>query len=173
DQTDSVIYMNTFSKSFMPSLRFAYMVVPERLLANVREANIGNSCSALMQEALYHFIEKGYWFKHIRRMRKIYRNKLDLLKSSLNQHFGNKIEIDSADTGIRLLISFSSSKPEEFFFETALKQGILLKRLNSSWYNQQATKRKKLFMIGFGNVENEKINLICERLAFAWLVHID
>jgi GntR family transcriptional regulator/MocR family aminotransferase len=72
DTTESVIYINTFSKSMSPSMRMGYMILPSRLLPEY-EARLGKfSCSVpvLDQYALAEFINSGSFERHLNRMRK-------------------------------------------------------------------------------------------------------
>ena len=77
DRSGRVIYMNTFSKSLAPSIRISYMVLPTELMAVFRK-NLGfYSCtvSSFEQYTLARFLDRGYFEKHINRMRKYYKNR--------------------------------------------------------------------------------------------------
>lgn len=72
DDSRSVIYINTFSKSLSPSVRMGYMILPQELLARYRETSGGFSCTVpvLEQYALAEFINKGYFEQHLSRVRR-------------------------------------------------------------------------------------------------------
>ena len=70
-----VIYMNTFSKTLAPSIRISYMILPDALMAAFRK-NLGfYSCTvpSFEQHTLERFLSRGYFEKHINRMRKFYK----------------------------------------------------------------------------------------------------
>lgn len=72
DSAQSVIYINTFSKSLSPSIRIGYMILPERLMNKYKE-NMGDfSCTVpvLDQYVLAEFINKGYFEQHLNRVRR-------------------------------------------------------------------------------------------------------
>lgn len=72
DKGDSVIYINTFSKSLSPSMRIGYMILPPRLLP-VYDKKMGQfSCSVpvLDQYVLAEFIASGNFERHLNRMRR-------------------------------------------------------------------------------------------------------
>lgn len=72
DDSQSVIYINTFSKSLSPSIRIGYMILPEKWLEKYRE-NVGEfSCTVpvLDQYVLAEFIEKGHFEQHLNRVRR-------------------------------------------------------------------------------------------------------
>ncbi|MDD6481543.1 MAG: PLP-dependent aminotransferase family protein [Lachnospiraceae bacterium] len=72
DDHNSVIYINTFSKSLSPSIRMGYMILPEQLLERYYETSGGFSCTVpvLEQYALAEFMNKGYFEQHLSRMRR-------------------------------------------------------------------------------------------------------
>ena len=72
DNSQSVIYINTFSKSLSPSIRVGYMILPEKYL-EVYKKNVGEfSCTVpvLEQYVLAEFIDKGYFEQHLNRVRR-------------------------------------------------------------------------------------------------------
>lgn len=69
---ESVIYMNTFSKTMAPSLRIGYMVLPKTLVDKFN-ANLGfYSCTVPVfeQYVLAEFINSGDFERHINRVRR-------------------------------------------------------------------------------------------------------
>lgn len=72
DNNQSVIYINTFSKSLSPSIRIGYMILPERLLDKYRETMGEFSCTVpvLDQYVLAEFIERGHFEQHLNRARR-------------------------------------------------------------------------------------------------------
>lgn len=72
DDSNHVLYINTFSKSISPSIRMGYMILPEHLLERYHETSGGFSCTVpvLEQYALAEFINKGYFEQHLSRMRR-------------------------------------------------------------------------------------------------------
>ena len=73
---EKVIYLNTFSKTLAPSIRISYMVLP-KVLMDVYRKNLGfYSCTvpSFEQHTLERFISRGFFEKHINRMRKLYKS---------------------------------------------------------------------------------------------------
>jgi len=72
DNEQSVIYMNTFSKSLSPSIRIGYMILPEKYLGVYREKMGDFSCTVpvLDQYVLAEFIDKGHFEQHLNRVRR-------------------------------------------------------------------------------------------------------
>lgn len=76
DDSQRVIYMNTFSKSLSPSIRIGYMILPEKYLEIYKEKMGDFSCTVpvLDQYVLAEFIDRGHFEQHLNRVRK-YREK--------------------------------------------------------------------------------------------------
>ncbi len=72
DDSQSVIYMNTFSKSLSPSIRIGYMILPEKYLGLYRDKMGDFSCTVpvLDQYVLAEFIDKGHFEQHLNRVRR-------------------------------------------------------------------------------------------------------
>ncbi|MBR2037802.1 MAG: PLP-dependent aminotransferase family protein [Lachnospiraceae bacterium] len=72
DDRQSVIYINTFSKSLSPSIRIGYMILPERYLKVYREKMGDFSCTVpvLDQYVLAEFMDKGHFEQHLSRVRR-------------------------------------------------------------------------------------------------------
>ncbi len=77
DGGQNVIYLNTFSKSLSPSMRVGYMVLPERLHAKYEEKLGFYSCTvpAFDQYLLAEYISRGFFERHLNRLRKRIREK--------------------------------------------------------------------------------------------------
>ena len=72
DSNDSVIYLNTFTKTLAPSMRVAYMVLPKRLLESYRERLGFYACTvpALDQYVLAEYINRGYLERRLNQIRR-------------------------------------------------------------------------------------------------------
>ena len=85
DKCDKVIYMNTVTKTLSPTIRISYMALPQRLLMEFKQKMSFYSCTVpnIDQIALAYFIEKGFFERHINRMRKDYCQKKELFAKFL------------------------------------------------------------------------------------------
>lgn len=72
---DNVVYLNTFSRTLSPSMRFAYMVLPERLVAPFTEKLGFYSCTVptFEQYVLAALLDGGDFERHINRVRRYLR----------------------------------------------------------------------------------------------------
>ena len=72
DTNQSVIYINTFSKSLSPSMRMGYMILPEELMPQYTQRLGRFSCSVpvLDHYVLAEFINSGSFERHLNRVRR-------------------------------------------------------------------------------------------------------
>lgn len=73
----SVIYLNTFSKSIAPSVRMGYMILPDELLKEYKEKFGFYSCTvpSFDQYVMAEFIGGGHFERHLNRIRRKLKNK--------------------------------------------------------------------------------------------------
>lgn len=88
DEQGQVIYIGTFSKALFPSLRLAYMVLPEALVpALVTARNIHDGHSAQLAQAVTaDFMRQGHFAAHLRLMRALYRQRREVLLQACQDH---------------------------------------------------------------------------------------
>lgn len=96
-----VVYLGTFSKLLLPSIRLSFMVLPDRLLPRYREiAPLYNqTASKAEQIALCQFIRDGHLASQIRKVRKLYAQKAVLLEQAVKAVFGDAVQTHIGDTG--------------------------------------------------------------------------
>ena len=89
DGLNRTLYIGSFSKTFSNRLRIGYLVAPEALLPALKDClrRIGARASAMPQQALSEFIDSGEFYRHLRRMRRIYAERRKHLLSRLAAEF--------------------------------------------------------------------------------------
>ena len=104
DRTESVFYVGTFSKSLFPALRLGFAVAPPWAHRALGEAKrYADSHSApLTQETLAAFITAGHLARHVRRMRRIYGARRQVLLDGLRAEFSRWLEPVPSVAGLHL-----------------------------------------------------------------------
>lgn len=124
-----VIYLNTFSKTLDPSIRISYMVLPRKLMERYINTMNFYSCtvSAFEQYAMAEFMNKGYFERHIHRMKKYYKEKRDrLLKVLESSALKDYVTIDEKDAGNHFLMKLHTSLSDTELKWYARESGIRL-----------------------------------------------
>lgn len=167
DNGANVIYLSTFSKSLMPSLRIAYMVLPDVLLSQYQSAFIhyASTVPRLDQHILARFMEEGQFSRHLNRMRTIYRRKLQILIEALLP-YAPTISFSGEEAGMHIMITVQTEKSEETLIEMALDIGIQIYGLSK--YRTYPVSHAPSFLIGFGGLSSEVIKTGIDALMSAW-----
>ncbi len=112
DVHESVIYLNTFTRSLGSVFRIAYMVLPTHLVPLFRERFAARSCTvgALEQLELARFIESGNYERHVNRQRTVYRRLQDDLMALLAaSDAGAYLRFRGVDAGLHFLMDVDLS----------------------------------------------------------------
>lgn len=159
DQGQNVIYMSTFSKSLMPSLRVAYFILPLSLLPKYKSVYSYYACTVprFEQQMLAEFIQQGHFSKHLNRMRKIYRKKHDKILHVLEQY--PQISVSGDMAGMHMLLTFQESFDEQQIYKQLLEHHIRIQPLGKYLLNNEQVRYKPSFILGFGGLLTEDIDV--------------
>lgn len=154
-KSERVIYLSGFTKTLSPSLRLAYMLLPDALMAQYLSMFGESPCSVsrLDQKMLALFIEEGGLARHIRRANKASAKKLALLLSLL-QDLKNA-HAEGFDHGLHLRLDLKNSD-EEKLLSLAEEKNIQL-QLSRSYYITESKKTPSL-LLGYAGLSENEIN---------------
>lgn len=95
---DNVVYCGSFSRLLLPSLRISYMVLNEEYYQKYLsyKQQYGPTASKLEQLALSRYIVDGYLEKHLRKLKKEYKEKNKIMKKAINKHLKYSYFLDEA-----------------------------------------------------------------------------
>ena len=175
DRNDCVIYMNTFSKTLAPSFRISYMVLPLKLI-KVFEEKLGfSSCSvsSFEQYTLAEFLRKGFYAKHIIRMKNYYRNlRNNLIHSLQASKLAEISEIQEEDSGLHFLLRINFLYSGEELKLRLEKQGIRGSLLSDFFYNQSNSEEQNnnhVLVVNYSGIKKEQIPELVSRMEKAIL----
>lgn len=130
DTKKRVIYLGSFSRSIGPAIRTSYMVLPYELMDKWKNFHTYYYAlsSKLEQLVLAEFIDKGYYTKHCRQMRRIYSEKKLYLAYRITEILHESAVI-SSNGGTYITVSINGNTAQ--IKQTAKSIGIKLLSLNS------------------------------------------
>lgn len=168
DRSDRVIYLGTFSKSFLPGARLSYVVLPESLADTYREGlqNYSQSVSPLIQTAMYLFMRDGAFERHVRKMRKLYQTRHRVLLRAIYEQLGSRVGVIGQKSGMHLLLDVYGCDCAELI-ELAAERGVRVYSPMRHWMNPAECPRSYV-MLGFAGLREEQIREGLERLRQAW-----
>lgn len=160
DNSEKVIYMNTFSKSLSPTIRISYMVLPVHLVNRFYQTLSFYSCtvSNFEQYTLAAFIQQGYFEKHINRMRLYYKKKRQrMIEKIQGSSLARCCEIMDNDSGLHFLMKLDTEYSDREIEERLEACGLKIRAL-SDYYFTADNIRKSMFIINYSNLDEDKFN---------------
>ncbi len=91
-----IIYMNSFSRLLLPSLRISYMILNEDYLQKYLNLDLGPTTSKIEQIAFSRYIRDGYLQKHLRKLIREYSLRQKKMKELLNYYFHEEFYLNEA-----------------------------------------------------------------------------
>lgn len=168
DQNERVIYLSTFTKSLMPSLRVAFFVLPPALLKRYQTDFTYYSATVprFEQHILANFMKDGHFSKHLNRMRKIYRKKHDKLIAIFSSQFP-EVHVSGDAAGTHILISVPHHQTEQQLHDIALNEGIRIAPLSNFTLTANQS-HERVFLLGFGNIPLALLEESVQQLMACW-----
>jgi GntR family transcriptional regulator/MocR family aminotransferase len=155
-----VVYIGTFSKVMFPGLRIGYVVAPGKLVAAFTRAKwlADRNTPMLEQAALADFLREGHLERHIRRMRRLYGQRREVLVDSLARHFGPRAAVLGDPAGMHVLVRFA----DDSIAERAARNKVQITNAGA-YYLGKAPRGE--FVLGFSAMGERSIREGVRRLA--------
>jgi len=121
-----VVYLGTFSKTMFPALRLGFMVMP----AALAERTVGvlgelvRRGHAVEQRALAAFINEGHFTRHLRRMRRLYRERQLALREAIELHWPWPVQVLGGQAGMHLVLPLPADCPDQVLAAQAMASGL-------------------------------------------------
>lgn len=154
DHGGKVIFCGSFNKVMFPSLRLGYLVLPPGLVEifTRTKAMTTRHQSLLDQATLCDFIEQGHLGRHLRRMRKIYEERFQLLRESAQRHLAGALEIANIEAGLQTIGRLQTGISAESVAEGAARRGVDVVPLSRYCHSARIAEG---LQIGFAAVHEE------------------
>jgi GntR family transcriptional regulator/MocR family aminotransferase len=154
DRDGRVLYAGTFSKVLFPSLRLAYLVVPETQIERfeeISEAFAGGS-PQLTQAIVTAFITEGHFARHIQRMRKLYAERREQTVAGLESVLGKHVQIDSQPGGMHLILRLQGKRSDRRLVARMRDEGLYGEALTDWTMDSDGA---SALLVSFTNVDSQ------------------
>jgi GntR family transcriptional regulator/MocR family aminotransferase len=161
-----VLYCGTFSKTMFPGLRIGFVVVPPELAPQLAGMRAQSSAAGRVAEqlALAEFLRSGEFALHLRRMRRLYRQRRDALVAALDMHLGAIAEVHGASAGMHLSLRLLDERLSDVALaRRAREEGLVVHPLSTHAVGE-GTPWNGL-MLGYAQVPSEQMDELVKRLA--------
>jgi GntR family transcriptional regulator/MocR family aminotransferase len=143
------------------------MVLPPALMEKFRRELGFYSCtvSSFEQYTLARFLSRGYFEKHINRMRKYYKMRRNQVVSALNSClFADKLTIREEDAGLHFLLQVDTPMTDEALTAYCEARGIRVRSLSSYYHLPIPESDQRCLVINYAGVNQEDL----DRVLAAW-----
>lgn len=156
DRTGSVIYLGSFSKVLLPSLRLGFLVAPPSLHQALRAARyvVDWHTPVPTQVALARFIEEGRLARHIRRMRHEYQNRHQRIVATIEAAGDDRLAPIPSTVGIHLSVQLRPGTDVAAVAASARAAGVTVRPLDR--YAVGSPARPGL-VLGYGAIPTTRI----------------
>jgi GntR family transcriptional regulator/MocR family aminotransferase len=164
DRGHCVFYVGTFSKSLFPALRLGFVIAPPW----ARAALIGAKQLAdwhapvVAQDTLAAFIGEGHLARHVRKMRKVYGERREILHEALERLGGGRFRVAGIGAGIHLAAHLDPSVSASALLERASRAGFALDPIQRFAARDA---RADGLVFGYGAIEAGRIGEAVRELA--------
>jgi len=151
DASGRVVYVGSFSKTFSPSVRLGFAVVPRPLaepVAALRQLIDWHPPTAL-QTALAGFIDDGLLDKHIRRNRRVYAERAHILIEALSGPLAGHLTPLAPNAGLHVAALLRDGLREHEVLQAAARHGVVASGLHDCYHTVPA---REGLLVGFGAV---------------------
>ena len=135
DDAARTIYVGTFSKVFSVSLRLAYLIMPLTLIPEFRQtlSSFGVKASLPCQRALADFIDGGQFYRHIRRVRRIYADRRRLLLELVQQQLSAYAWFEDHQAGMQVTLKLTPGLDDQLIATQAQASGVPVSPLSAHY----------------------------------------
>lgn len=142
---DCTVYIGSFSKILLPSVRISYMALPENLLKGYQRVkeNYNQTTSKTEQLALAKYISDGKLEKHLRKARRYYNSKSDIMLDSIKKYYSNYLFNETS-----------------MYFEIPVNKNCtdVIKRLRNAEVNVMGTSSDNTLRLSFSQIDSNLID---------------
>ena len=151
-----VLYIGSFSKTMFPSLRIGFVVLPRSIINQAQGAlyELLRGGHRMEQLALADFIESGEFGRHLGRMRRLYRERQQVLRNALMKYFSQE-QILGGNAGMHLTLRLPPHVDDQAIVESAQSHQIAARALST--FAIRPTAQDRGLVIGYGNTLAEDI----------------
>jgi GntR family transcriptional regulator / MocR family aminotransferase len=166
DRAGVVAYVGTLSKVLAPALRIGYIVAPTPLVERIaaHRSYVDTQGDQVLEYAVAELLEEGAVQRHIRRMRREYGQRRDVLVAALREQLGSDVTFTIPAGGIALWMKARRGIDVDAWARAAKDRGAVV--VTASAYTLDG--RPRPFMrLGFASLNGEELREGVRRMAAA------
>lgn len=159
----NVIYLSTFSKTLAPGLRLGWIVAPEEVIHRCVMAKQGMDLhtSTFDQMVTYEVARDGFIDEHVREIRRVYKERRDLMLAMLERHFPPEAHWTRPEGGLFLWVTLPAEIDTAELLPRAVENNVAYVP-GAAFYPGSGSSSS--FRLNFSNARPEQIEIGMRRL---------
>ncbi len=160
-QDPNIIYVGSFSKLLVPSIRLGFLIAPQHIIKKLVIARrfIDRCGDPLVERAMANLMQSGLIGRHLRKSKRVYRKRRDLLMSLIDDHLSVKVIFTKPAGGMAIWVRFDDSIDISLLIKTCAELGLFIS--NPHHYNHDD---KQMTRLGFASMDEVELKIAFEIL---------
>jgi GntR family transcriptional regulator/MocR family aminotransferase len=156
DWSGRSIYVGSFAKIFSTGLRLGFLVTPPELQEefSLTLSRFTSRASSTMQRVLSVFMDNGMFYRHIRRVRRVYAERRKTLIDCLDTELGHILSYDDYHAGMQFVTRLPEEYDDGLVAQAAKKAGVFVSPLSDYYAGND---KKSGLLIDFCGYQNDEI----------------
>ena len=156
DRFGNVIQIDSFSKIAFPGLRVGWSIGPANVIERLRllKQTTDIHTDQLAQAALAEFIRRGYLARHLIRVKKVYRRRLDAMENSLLKFMPEGVTWTRPEGGLSVWVTLPAGFDAGELLIHVRERGVLYIPGRHFYFQNPQPNTLRL---GFGSVDEKRI----------------
>jgi GntR family transcriptional regulator/MocR family aminotransferase len=159
DMGGRVIYVGSFSKTMLPTLRLGFVVTPPSLSEAMSAAKYVTDWNTPLaaQAAMAHFIDQGLFARHLRKMRGVYRARHTKVVGTLAREFADHLEVIPSAAGLHVC-AVARGGSVDALHAVAVRASAVGVDVHELARYAVAGRRRAGLLLGYGAIATERID---------------
>lgn len=158
-----VIYVKSFSKVFLPGLRIATVVLPEKMISSFVHYKFSTdfNTSPLSQGALEIYLKSGMFQYHLEKVKKLYIKKMNILIEACSLYLPNDVQFTKPKSGFYLTIFLPSNLDVDKMIYLLREKSIYVDNASRMYIDEN---KQKAIRLSISQVNENNIHLGIQQL---------
>jgi GntR family transcriptional regulator/MocR family aminotransferase len=163
---ERVLYHGTLSKSLAPGVRLGWLVAPDELVDDLVRVRLATDhmTASILQATVAELLESGELDRHLRRTRRIYRQRRDALVAALAEHLP-AVRAEGVSAGLQAFVTLPDGWDAADVVDRARRAGVGIYEPGDDLMPPDQLARSLL--LGYGTLRPDQIHEGIRRLAAA------
>lgn len=166
DKDSRVVYLGSFSSTLFPAIRISYMILPKEMTSifHAIKSDYTQTCSKTEQLTLALFMEEGFYYTNIRKLRNLYAQKLQAVLGAFEKYgTGIAQPANKTNSGINIILKVRTKKTPEVLCAEAGTIGLNVLPLASLTEQDTAA-----LIFYYNQIPLEEIDKLVHKMIVKW-----